>query len=89
MKMLNDIMQKRNTLIDYELIVDDVNRRLVAFGGFAGYSGMVNCLSGLGNQLLSRGYRTPFLVSLLLNFRILGWLTTIFLSHIAKMLSEL
>lgn len=62
MKMLNEIMQKKISLIDYELMVNEANQRLVAFGGFAGYAGMMNCFSGFGNQLLSRGYRTPFLV---------------------------
>lgn len=48
-------------LVDYELLTDNQGKRLVAFGRFAGYAGFINCLHGLGLQLLNRGYRTPFL----------------------------
>lgn len=65
MSMLRTFVEQKCDLIDYELLKDEQGRRLVAFGKFAGYAGMINCLHGLGLQLLSRGFRTPFLVILL------------------------
>lgn len=49
------------TLVDYELLVDERGDRLVAFGKYAGYAGMINCLNGLGERLLEFGLRTPLL----------------------------
>ena len=54
--------EKKATLIDYELLKDGEGRRTLAFGKYAGYAGMINCLHGLGDRLLQLGYRTPFLV---------------------------
>lgn len=62
MPMLHALMDARCSLVDYELLVDARGRRLVAFGRFAGYAGMINCLHGLGLQFLARGHRTPFVV---------------------------
>lgn len=55
-------MEKKASLLDYELLVDEEGKRQVAFGKYAGYAGMVNCLHGLGDRFLQLGYRTPFLV---------------------------
>ncbi len=63
MKMLSRFAEDQCTLIDYELLTDDSGRRQVAFGKFAGYAGMINCLHGLGLQLLRKGFRTPFVVN--------------------------
>jgi len=63
MSKLRRYLESGSSLIDYELLTDDGGKRLVAFGKFAGYAGMINCLHGVGLQLLSRGFRTPFLVS--------------------------
>jgi alpha-aminoadipic semialdehyde synthase len=62
MPLLRRICDQKITLIDYELLRDGAGRRLVAFGAFAGFAGMINCLHGLGDRLLTAGYRTPFLV---------------------------
>lgn len=62
MLMLKQFIDKQCTLIDYELLTETGGKRLVAFGTFAGYAGMINCLHGIGLQLLNKGYRTPFLV---------------------------
>lgn len=62
MPMLKQFIDKKCTLIDYELLTETEGKRLVAFGTFAGYAGMINCLHGVGLQLLNKGYRTPFLV---------------------------
>jgi alpha-aminoadipic semialdehyde synthase len=58
--LLNQICANGITLHDYELIKKD-GKRLVAFGRFAGYAGMINALNGLGNVLLARGIRSPFI----------------------------
>lgn len=49
-------------LIDYEKICDSKGTRLVRFGKFAGYAGMIDMLRILGERLLVLGYSTPFLV---------------------------
>lgn len=64
MMMLKNVCEKKISLIDYELLTDAEGRRLVAFGAFAGFAGMINCLHGLGDRLLAKGFRTPFLVSM-------------------------
>lgn len=64
MPILKQICSLKSSLYDYELIVDPkMNQRTVAFGRFAGYSGMIMALHGLGLKLLERGIRSPFLVS--------------------------
>ena len=58
--LLSRICSNGITLYDYELITEK-GKRLVAFGKFAGYAGMINSLNGLGDVLLSRGIRSPFI----------------------------
>ncbi|GAY37557.1 hypothetical protein CUMW_029940 [Citrus unshiu] len=61
MPLLDKILAERVSLYDYELIVGDNGRRLLAFGKFAGRAGMIDFLHGLGQRYLSLGYSTPFL----------------------------
>ncbi|CAJ1940610.1 unnamed protein product [Sphenostylis stenocarpa] len=61
MPLLDKILAERASLFDYELIVGDNGKRLLAFGKFAGRVGMVDFLRGLGQRFLSLGYSTPFL----------------------------
>ncbi|XP_022888117.1 alpha-aminoadipic semialdehyde synthase [Olea europaea var. sylvestris] len=61
MPLLDKILAERAALFDYELIVGDHGRRLLAFGKFAGRAGMVDFLHGLGQRYLNLGYSTPFL----------------------------
>eukprot|EP01102_Stenamoeba_stenopodia_P004560 TRINITY_DN1485_c0_g2_i1.p1 TRINITY_DN1485_c0_g2~~TRINITY_DN1485_c0_g2_i1.p1 ORF type:complete len:688 (+),score=115.66 TRINITY_DN1485_c0_g2_i1:3-2066(+) len=61
MPLLDEIMNQNIRLIDYERVVDDHNNRLIRFGKFAGYAGMIDFLHGLGNRLLAMGHSTPFL----------------------------
>ncbi|XP_076945258.1 alpha-aminoadipic semialdehyde synthase-like [Bidens hawaiensis] len=61
MPLLDKILAERASLYDYELIVGDEGKRLLAFGKFAGRAGLVDFLSGLGRRYLSLGYSTPFL----------------------------
>uniref|UniRef100_A0A0E0CS97 Saccharopine dehydrogenase (NAD(+), L-glutamate-forming) n=1 Tax=Oryza meridionalis TaxID=40149 RepID=A0A0E0CS97_9ORYZ len=61
MPLLDEILEKRVSLFDYELIAGDDGKRLLAFGKFAGRAGLINFLHGLGQRYLSLGYSTPFL----------------------------
>ena len=58
MPMLRRMMDQKATLIDYERIVDDQNRRLIFFGRHAGLAGMVNSLWALGQRLAWEGLET-------------------------------
>lgn len=44
------ILAERASLFDYELIVGDNGKRLLAFGKFAGRVGMIDFLRGLGQR---------------------------------------
>eukprot|EP01113_Clastostelium_recurvatum_P037851 TRINITY_DN5577_c0_g1_i1.p1 TRINITY_DN5577_c0_g1~~TRINITY_DN5577_c0_g1_i1.p1 ORF type:complete len:984 (+),score=240.38 TRINITY_DN5577_c0_g1_i1:48-2954(+) len=61
MSMLDEILKNNIRLIDYERITDSSGRRLVRFGRFAGYAGMIDMLHALGDRLLAKGFSTPFL----------------------------
>ncbi|WJX90865.1 hypothetical protein P8452_72719 [Trifolium repens] len=61
MPLLDKILAERASLYDYELIVGENGKRLLAFGNFAGRAGMIDFLRGLGQRYLSLGYSTPFL----------------------------
>ena len=50
MPMLQHILDVGATLLDYELIRDENNRRLVFFGRHAGLAGMVNTLWSYGQR---------------------------------------
>ena len=56
MNMLKDMINKGCTLIDYECIKDNTEKRLVFFGKFAGYAGTIDALFGLGKRLNALGY---------------------------------
>ncbi|MEY3323460.1 MAG: hypothetical protein RLZZ417_3043 [Bacteroidota bacterium] len=49
-KLLQTILNKNIELIDFELITDENNQRLIAFGGFAGMVGAHNALLTWGNR---------------------------------------
>lgn len=61
MPLLDKILAQRATLYDYELIVGDHGKRLLAFGKYAGRAGLIDFLRGLGQRYLNLGYSTPFL----------------------------
>ena len=70
MEMLDVILNRNIRLIDYEKMVDSRGARLVAFGVWAGYCGLIDILHGLGLRLLGLGHRTPFLhIGLAHNYR--------------------
>ena len=57
MPMLRRLMELGCTLIDYELITDERDKRLIFFGRHAGYAGMINSLWALGRRFKSEGLR--------------------------------
>ena len=61
MPLLDAVLDKNIRLIDYERMVDENDQRVVAFGKYAGYAGMINILHGLGLRLLALGHHTPFM----------------------------
>jgi alpha-aminoadipic semialdehyde synthase len=59
MPMLQKMLDLGCTLIDYERVVDEKNRRLIFFGWHAGLAGMINTLWTLGQRLLWEGIPNP------------------------------
>ncbi len=60
MKMLKTFLKNRCTLIDYELITDKNNDRIIFFGRFAGLAGIIETLYGYGQKFKMMGYSNPF-----------------------------
>jgi alpha-aminoadipic semialdehyde synthase len=60
MPMLKAMMEKGVNLIDYEKVTDEMGRRLIFFGKFAGLAGMINSLWSLGERYRVLGIETPF-----------------------------
>ncbi len=60
MSLLQQLLDSRSTLIDYERMVDEDNRRLIYFSYHAGVAGMVETLWAFGKRLESEGITTPF-----------------------------
>jgi alpha-aminoadipic semialdehyde synthase len=50
MSVLDEVLEKRISLYDYELILGEHGERLVAFGQYAGLAGMIDLLRGLGER---------------------------------------
>ncbi len=60
MPMLREFMDNKCSILDYERIVDEDNRRLVFFGKFAGNAGMIDTLWATGKRLEEHlGLATP------------------------------
>lgn len=60
MPMLKHMMDLEVNLIDYEKVSDEMGRRLIFFGRFAGLAGMINSLWSLGMRYEKMGIDTPF-----------------------------
>lgn len=60
MHMLQKLLDNNCQLIDYERIADEAEIRLVFFGHYAGYAGMMDSLWALGRRYESEGIDTPF-----------------------------
>ncbi|KAJ2656007.1 hypothetical protein IWW48_005248 [Coemansia sp. RSA 1200] len=62
MPTLQAFLDKKIRLMDYELLADPATKkRLVLFGKYAGYAGMIDGLHGLGQRMLALGYNSPFI----------------------------
>lgn len=61
MAMLKHLLDQGATLIDYEKIADEKNRRLIFFSLHAGYAGMIESLVCLGRRFAWQGKQTPLL----------------------------
>ena len=59
MPMLRRLLELGCTLMDYERVVDDQNRRLIFFGRYAGLAGMIDTLWALGQRLEHEGVSSP------------------------------
>ena len=60
MSLLQEILDKKVTLIDYEKVTDERGMRLIAFSTQAGQAGMINTLWSLGQRWREMGIETPF-----------------------------
>ena len=60
MPMLRRFVERKATLIDYEKVTGEQNRRLIFFGNYAGTAGMFETLYTLGKRLEWEGIQTPF-----------------------------
>lgn len=60
MPMLRHIIESGSTLLDYELVTNESGRRLIFFGDFAGYAGMIDSMWALGKRLDWEGIPNPF-----------------------------
>jgi alanine dehydrogenase len=60
MKMLANLVERRCTLFDFELVTDDDGKRLIFAGRFAGLAGMIDTLWTVGRRLEVLGHTTPF-----------------------------
>ena len=60
MPMLRRMLELGCTLVDYERVVDESNRRLIFFGWHAGVAGMIDTLWALGQRLAWEGIPNPF-----------------------------
>lgn len=61
MPMIKKMMELNCTLIDYERIVDENNRRLIFFGRYAGIAGMVDTFWGFGKRIKNEyDIKNPF-----------------------------
>ena len=61
MPMLKKLMDLKCNLIDYEKVTDEFNKRLIFFGKYAGFAGMINTLWSVGQRYQKLGIETPFL----------------------------
>ncbi|MGD9899509.1 MAG: bifunctional lysine ketoglutarate reductase /saccharopine dehydrogenase family protein [Calditrichaceae bacterium] len=60
MPLLKRMLELKNTLIDYEKVTDEMGRRIIFFGRYAGIVGAINTLWIYGQRLLAEGIENPF-----------------------------
>ncbi|UCF49954.1 MAG: hypothetical protein JSU91_00295 [Thermoplasmatales archaeon] len=59
MPMLKKMMELGCNLIDYEKVSDEKGRRLIFFGKYAGYAGMIDTLWAYGQRMKWKGIKSP------------------------------
>jgi alanine dehydrogenase len=59
MPLLQAILDKKITLMDYELVKNSDGFRIIFFGKFAGFAGVIDSLWLLGKRLAHEGISTP------------------------------
>ena len=60
MAMLQTLLDRGCTLVDYEKIEDAEGRRLIFFGNYAGLAGMYETIHAMGRRFRALGLETPF-----------------------------
>jgi alpha-aminoadipic semialdehyde synthase len=60
MPMLKRMLDLKDTLLDYEVVLDQSGKRLIFFGNFAGYAGLIDTFWALGRRLDWEGIANPF-----------------------------
>jgi saccharopine dehydrogenase (NAD+, L-lysine forming) len=60
MPMLKTMIDLNCSLIDYERVIDEKDKRLIFFGRYAGLAGMLDTLHAYGQKLQARGVPNPF-----------------------------
>ncbi len=60
MPMLKRLLDLRDTLLDYERVVDNQGKRIIFFGNYAGYAGLIDTFWALGLRLNWEGIANPF-----------------------------
>ncbi|KAA3609766.1 MAG: hypothetical protein D8M58_09030 [Calditrichaeota bacterium] len=60
MPLLQAVLDKNVTLIDYEKVTDESGKRLIFFGPYAGLAGAINSIWLLGQRLKVEGIENPF-----------------------------
>lgn len=60
MGMLNDILNKNISLLDYELVKDHQGKRIIFFGEYAGLAGTIDTMWALGKRLKYEGKKNRF-----------------------------
>lgn len=60
MGLLKKLMELECNLIDYELIVDSQDKRLITFSRYAGMAGLIETLHAYGKKMQLKGFTTPF-----------------------------
>ncbi len=60
MPLLKTLIERKCTLIDYEIICNEKGQRLIFFGRYAGLAGMLDTFWAFGKRLEAEGRSTPF-----------------------------
>jgi hypothetical protein len=60
MPLLQAVLDKKVTLMDYEKVTDESGKRLIFFGPYAGLAGAINSIWLLGQRLKIEGIENPF-----------------------------